>query len=354
MTLLPRLSVLYLYVTNRCNLSCAHCWIDSGCQKNEFIEVEQLKNVLDTMLKLGLRQVNITGGEPLLHEKLLEIVKMFYENNVVMYLNTNGTLLTKEKSCELGKFKNYLYCSVSVDGALEETHDAIRGCKGAYNKAVTGIKELLNNQIPCEVIYTIQKRNLHELEEVIMLANQIGINILRINFLQYGTGDRINDLKKEEGNLSIFEILELNDRIQELAKRSRIRITTNLPYSFYAPQEIINLQNRTCGIKHAIGILPDGSVSLCGVGELKQDLVMGNIKTDSLEKIWENNKVIRYIRDNLPERLEGVCGKCCLKTVCCGYCIAQNYMDTSSLNASYNLCEELYAKGMFPVKYLEK
>lgn len=354
MALLPRLSVLYLYVTNKCNLSCAHCWIDSGCQKNEFIEVDQLESVLDTMLQLGLRQVNITGGEPLLHNDLFKIVKMLYEKHIVMYLNTNGTLLTLDKCLEMGIYREHLFCSVSIDGALEETHDAIRGCKGAHYKAIAGIKELLKNQIPCEMIFTIQKRNLHELEEVIMLANQMKVSMLRINFLQYSTGSRINDLRREEGFLSIFEILELNDRIREIAKRSKIRIITNLPYSFYSPQEIIKMQNRTCGIKHAIGILPDGSISLCGVGELKQDLIMGNIKTDSLEKIWENNKVIRYVRDNLPERFEGVCGKCYLKAVCCGYCIAQNYMDTANLKASYNLCEELYAQGLFPIKYLEK
>ena len=353
MSFIPRLLVLYLYVTDKCNLSCAHCWIDCDNKKSHFINVEQLRNTVDSLLELGLRQVNITGGEPTLHHDLLSIVNIFYEKNIMVYLNTNGTLVTDPMCNELKQYKDKVFCSVSVDGAFAETHDVIRGCRGAYNRTICGIERLVSHGISCEIIFTIQKRNVEELEKVIFNANKLGVNLIRINFLQYGSGKRINDLRNEEGDLSIYEIVELKNKICEIARRSKIKVMTNLPFSFYQPNEINDIKYRVCGIKHAIGILPDGTISLCGVGQLKEELNMGNIYISSIKQIWNNNEIVKHIRESIPQKLEGVCGKCNLRNICCGYCIAQNYMEHENLNSSYNLCVQLYENNLFPDKYLE-
>lgn len=351
--MIPRLLVLYLYVTDKCNLSCAHCWIDCDNKKNHFINTVQLKYMLNSLMELGLKRVNITGGEPTLHRDLLSIVKMFYEKNVTIYLNTNGILLSDAMCSELSRYKDKVFCSVSVDGAKAETHDMIRGCHGAYDRTLDGIKRLIDYGLSCEIIFTIQKRNVAELEQIILMADKLGVSLIRINFLQYGSGKRINDLKSDEGDLNIFEIVELKNKIHKIMEMTRIKVMTNLPFSFYQPNEINDMKYRVCGIKHAIGILPDGTVSLCGVGQLKEELNMGNLNSCSIEEIWNNNKIVKYIRDCMPQKLEGVCGKCVLRTICCGYCVAQNYMEHGKLNSSYGLCELLYENNLFPLKYLD-
>lgn len=351
--MIPKLLVLYLYVTDKCNLSCAHCWIDCDNKKDHFIDIEQLNSILNSLLELGLKQVNITGGEPVLHYDLIGIVKMFYERNITIYLNTNGTLLSDKLCGELSRYKDKVFCSVSVDGALAETHDKIRGCNGAYIRTIRGIQKLVSHELPCEIIFTIQKRNLGELEQIILIAYKLGVNLIRINFLQYGSGKRINVLKNDEGDLSILEIIELKNKIGEVMAKTRIKVLTNLPFSFYQPNEINDMKYRVCGTKNALGILPDGTVSLCGVGQLNEELNMGNINVNSIKQIWNDNEIIKYIRDCLPQKLEGVCGKCVLRTICCGYCVAQNYMDNGKLNSPYGLCKLLYENNLFPEKYLE-
>lgn len=350
---IPKLTILYLYVTNKCNLKCAHCWIDGDIRNENFIDIKILEKTVEKMTNMGLRQVNLTGGEPTLHPKLIEIIEMFYNKNINIYLNTNGTLLNDKMCNEFEKFKSRLYCSVSLDSVNQEVHDIIRGRDGAYNDTIEGIKRLTKRKIPCEIIFTIQKKNKDYLIDVFHEAEVLNATLLRVNFLQYSSGKRVNELKNEEGQMDIEDILFYKDIITNLNKSSKIRVMTNLPFSFYSPSDIIQLKHRVCGIKHAIGILPDASVSLCGVGELNTDLIMGKLEENSIEEIWTNNEIVEYVRREIPNNLMGICGKCNLRNICCGYCVAQNYMDSNNLRGSYNLCEKLYEADKFPKKYLD-
>jgi len=103
-----------------------------------------------------------------------------------------------------------------------------------------------------------------------------------------------------------------------------------------------------CGILSILGVLATGSYALCGIGETVPELVFGQAATDSLEDIWNKNRVLLELRNGISHRLEGICGDCLMKGVCLGSCVAQNYYRSKNFWAPYWYCEDAYDRGLFP------
>jgi len=81
-------------------------------------------------------------------------------------------------------------------------------------------------------------------------------------------------------------------------------------------------------------------------------MVFGHAGTDRLEEVWNNNPVLKEIREGLPKRLTGICGDCLMRSRCRGSCIAQNYYSNKNLWAPFWFCEQARARGLFPVSRL--
>ena len=77
-------------------------------------------------------------------------------------------------------------------------------------------------------------------------------------------------------------------------------------------------------------------------------MVFGRADRDPLAEVWENAAVLNELREGLPRRLKGVCGRCLMKRTCLAGCIAQNYYFSEDLWAPFWYCEAAYAAGLFP------
>ena len=104
----------------------------------------------------------------------------------------------------------------------------------------------------------------------------------------------------------------------------------------------------TCGILRVLGVLSDGSYSLCGIGETVPELVFGHASRDALEEVWHNNSMLGELREGLPRRLKGICGECVMKGICEGHCLAQNYRLSRDFWSPFWFCEEADKEGLFP------
>jgi radical SAM protein with 4Fe4S-binding SPASM domain len=108
----------------------------------------------------------------------------------------------------------------------------------------------------------------------------------------------------------------------------------------------------SCGIFGILGVLASGHYALCGIGEQVPDLIFGEVGKDLLEEVWRDNAILKSLREGLPGRLEGVCGRCLMKERCLGSCVAQNYYSKGSLWAPYWFCEQAEQAGLFPASRL--
>ena len=78
------------------------------------------------------------------------------------------------------------------------------------------------------------------------------------------------------------------------------------------------------------------------------ELAMGDVMASSLQEIWLSHPVLQQVREGLPERLEGICSQCVMKSACLGSCVAANYQLSGNLLAPYWFCEQAYTENLFP------
>jgi SynChlorMet cassette radical SAM/SPASM protein ScmF len=354
---IPPLIQYYVYLTAGCNLACQHCWLSPVYQSKGgtggHLDPSLFKLALEQGLPLGLRNVKLTGGEPLLHPDFLVFVDLLKENNIGLTIETNGTLLTADIVRYLKEKSTIQHIAVSIDGAQAETHDAFRGVRGSFDKAVNGLKMLVAEGFHPQVIMSIHRGNVDEIEELVQLSQGWGAGSVKFNLVQpTGRGESM----AEHGRvLDIRRLVEIGRWVEgDLQKRVKFPLSYSWPIILFSLNRLLEPGSSSCAILNILGILPNGKMAMCGIGEEIPELTYGQLGKDEVAEVWRKNTVLKEIRQDLPENLEGVCGECLFKYQCMGSCVAENYFQTRRLTASYWFCQQAYDAGLLSKNRLSK
>ncbi|TFF94475.1 MAG: radical SAM protein [Promethearchaeota archaeon] len=167
----PYLKNLMINITERCNLSCKHCYIT---EKNKIdMPLKNLMSLIDDFyLYQGIRLI-LTGGEPLLYSQFKELLTKLTLIPLQKVILTNGVLISEMEEESLNLLKNnYFEVFVSIDG-LEKSHNDFRNAN-CFNATIKGIKTLLNNDITVSVNTMVHKQNLDEFEGIYKIISDLG------------------------------------------------------------------------------------------------------------------------------------------------------------------------------------
>lgn len=342
------LTSLYLYLTDYCNLCCSHCWITPKFSRKQQkgIPLASLKNAIREAEPLGLQSVKLTGGEPFLYKDIAELLAFLASEKLSVLIETNGTLINKEtveclKTCHLDQL------SVSLDAANEKIHDEIRGVKGSFKNTLEGLRLLAANGLNFQIIMTLQRKNQEEIPAVIDLSENLGAGSLKINpLIPWGRGKE--EMNRRQG-LDLGELLRLYQMVERRkVLRNDLEVFFDLPVAFRSIDDLKNTGINECRILNILGILGNGDISICGIGQTVHELRMGNVAHDSISEIWRNSLILKDLRQSLPGRLKGICRHCIFKFQCLGACRAVAYALTGDLYAPYFVCEKCFELGLFP------
>jgi SynChlorMet cassette radical SAM/SPASM protein ScmF len=347
------LQTVYFYLTEGCNLRCRHCWLEpphqSGKKQFPSLDSDLFRSIIRQARPLGLASVKLTGGEPLMHPRIGEILSILRDEKLRFNVETNGVLCTPELAHELVR-SGMFHVSVSLDGADADTHEWVRGVKGCFEAALQGVRNLVAAGIRPQVIMTLMRRNVGQIEQLVRLAESLGCSSVKFNLVQ----PTARGVKMHEAGetLPVREIVRLGEWVEnELSTGTKLILHYSHPVAFRPLGRIYGREGSGCGVCNVhriLGVLGNGSYALCGIGETVPELVFGHAAHDSLAEVWNGNPVLREIREGLPNRLGGICGNCLMKGICLGSCIAQNYYKDRDLWAPYWYCEEAQREGLFP------
>jgi MoaA/NifB/PqqE/SkfB family radical SAM enzyme len=332
------LSGVSLFLTWRCNLKCKMCnlWGEYGVsllENKKELGFSEYKKILDE-ISIFSPEVILTGGEPLLHkewDKIVEYLRFKKFRNIVLL--TNGTLLEKnaEKIVTLVDTIN-----VSLDGP-PELHDKIRGKSGIFQEIVEGIKKILkikeikNSKIPyINIAYTISDLNYFYLKEFLKYFENLNLPINTIIFqhLEFIGEDGLNKTEKIYKNYNMktsiwkgfnYKIEKIN--IDALIKEIREIKNTNykniypvffpdfneeeLRKYYLFPSEFPQKNPEGClGPYLEALITPYGDLWIC------PDYVIGNLKEESFENLWNSEKAKNFRKKLLEGPMFPVC-RCC-------------------------------------------
>ena len=346
----PPLTSLYVYAAGSCNLACRHCWIVPKFQPEgiggPYIKLEFVEKAIREGKPLGLRSIKLTGGEPLLHPQFRELVTMIDDAGLEIIIETNGTLVDAAMAQFLKTKSQVRFVSISLDGATAETHDALRSVVGSFERAISGIVNLVDVGIHPQMICTLHKGNVSEMAGVVKLAEQLGCASVKFNHVQkVGRGEKFSN----DQGLGIPELLELYRCLEgEIVPRTGIPVYFDIPIAFFSLSQLLNDLLGRCAVKNIMGMLSGGEYALCGIGTTVPDLIYGYVDKDDLRQIWGDAPGLIRLREQIPAHLEGICGQCIHKDICQGECIANSYHLSGKLNAAYSFCEQADTLGLFP------
>lgn len=220
---LERRNTLQIFITNACNLKCTGCFarnIMSMDQKYKHISIDEYEFVVKSFLDKGGKQINLLGGEPLLHPNLKDILKINKEFNIKTTIYTNGTLLDKYDKEDFENIK------------LRVSIYSKKGNKGVFNIPKT--------DIPFDANFMISKNT--TLEEMLECADFAEKNYDSKTFFIYSMRELDNPRKEffddTENCMSVLKYKELVHKFLEkyegdmkihISKRGVFESTTTLP-----------------------------------------------------------------------------------------------------------------------------
>ena len=354
-------------LTYQCNLRCKHCYENAGNRKRKELSTEEAKNVLDILSRIsgvGLPALSFSGGEPLSRSDFFELAAYAKKRIGYVSIASNGTLITKDNAKRI-KDARIDYVEISIDGATPQVHNEFRGVPGAFEKAMEGVKNCVEEGIDTCIATVLHRDNIVELEKLIELAKQLNVRFMHFNYIPTGRAKAYVelDLTPEER----FRVLEtIGKEIVELylrAKEENLKhgnsnvkvdkffstcpqyasVTKELSQKFgerfmveahYAAKKgVENVANFLggCGAGRLYCCLePNGDIKPCVFFPTNKDTVLGNILKDDFELIWDNHPFLweLRIRENLEDYIvDGKhvgCGGCPDKYIC-GGCRARAY-----------------------------
>ena len=179
---LTALDFLWLEVTRKCNLQCAHCYAgsDPTLPITGAMEYEDWRRILEQGFSLGCKTVQFIGGEPILYPHLLQLVadaKSIGYGFVEVF--TNGTLLSDSVLQILRQSGVKLAFSLYAHSA--QVHEGITRCKGSFRKTLKGMHRALHYDFPVRVGIIAMDANVDELEETKNLLRKIGVTSIGID-----------------------------------------------------------------------------------------------------------------------------------------------------------------------------
>lgn len=265
---------ILLEITNRCNENCVFC---HAKDQNELF-LDDIKKIIKKLEIVKIHDVILTGGEPLLHKQLFEILEWFRQNNIACDLCTNGTMVTPEVSERLAEYLSEI--SISLDTVNPSIYDALRGTKDGLKRALEGIRNLQKDGIDVHLTDVLTKENYAEVSEVIDVARKLDVH--SISFLAV-----IVDVAKDKANtdriaLSEHEKSEVMKVINHY-RRSTNDIIINTKRMCECPDE-----NCRAG-ENILGITSEGKLLGCIMHRDKEvDLLHGNVHEQDILSLGEN------------------------------------------------------------------
>ena len=344
-------------VTNRCNLRCEHCYLDSGPKKfqrlttggfadRSELDTKQCFAIVDQIAEFAPETIVImTGGEPLLRRDIIEIIRYGSEKDLWVVCGTNGVLIT-ENLAGILREAGLRGISLSLDALDPQIHDRFRGVTGAWENTVNGAGVLHRMEMPFIVQTTVGRHNAGEIEKIADFAySEMGAKVFNLYFLvPTGRGMFVSDIAPEQYN----EVLRTLAVIQ---KKYDGKMITNAKC---APHYIKHLYEQDPTSKFLktftggaggcpagtqyMGIRPNGDMTPCPY----LPLFGGNLQRESMADIWNDSDLFVSIRQR--NKLGGRCGECEFSGKC-GGCRARAYGQSGDYMAEDPLCD--YTPGRF-------
>jgi MoaA/NifB/PqqE/SkfB family radical SAM enzyme len=332
-----RLPVGAVYeATMRCNLHCEFCYVGDllnieGEWRQE-LPLEALRRAFPA--RDGF-QISLTGGEIFMRKDIMSVLDLFRQKGYACgYLTTNGTIIDEARAealADLAATGFLKHISVSIDGP-RELHDIARGLEGTFDRTCAGLRRLQSaarrkgTPLRVSINTTVAHESLEALDEMVDVAEELGVDAIGLNHLMYSTPEEVADTVRMIGAtdpsvIATFVTLDpgldvrvVRAKVAALQRKCRERnilfdfrpkVMPELMDAYYTPGA--PLQGRCLYPFLHARVSFSGKVYFCPFIRVE----VGDLTKSSLEEIWNGEPYVDMRRRLLENGLFPVCRRCC-------------------------------------------
>ncbi|MBI4778602.1 radical SAM protein [Candidatus Desantisbacteria bacterium] len=331
----PEISVMYLLLTDNCTLRCRYCTVQYNLEDAPIKVMDEatIKKSIQLFKKLSPsgKKASITffGGEPTLNPDglqaaLIEISRVFAQDEIQVFMVSNGTVITERIADMLVKYQ--VFPIISIDG-WQEIHDRMRvhgNGNGSYQDAIAGYNRLKDKGLNVGISTLVGKHNCEHLPEIVsffiheLSAFNLGMSLPHVQpeaadiSIELLTPKLIGSWEIARDNN--FYIMQIGKRLKALAQQKPIL--------------------RSCPGSSGwsmIRILPNGTITLCENMGLRNKAVLGNVNQHlTPENIINHTETIDWNKRH-PYNINS-CMSCPAISICGGGCPYDAFLETGSIH----------------------
>jgi len=261
-------------ITTRCNFKCSHCL--RGKRSVQDASLDMLNKFYTDGHKANLGLVSISGGEPILHPKFFEMIKLINEHGYNFNFVTNGYLYKDYE--DVLKYRAKLECIiVSIDGVSKESYEKMRGIMG-YEHAWETVKYYADRDVYVKVQVCLSAANKHESVDFIEKAVKYGAREIAFT----GIITEYDDTYK----LSNEEKAECWDNIVKFCGRYNIIVSRCAALGTVGGVDFCRALNSTCAPR----LSPEGNFYTCC--DIYRNGKIGNIEEESYLELFQKATIV--------------------------------------------------------------
>jgi pyrroloquinoline quinone biosynthesis protein E len=286
----PRPYTLVAELTHRCPLACAYCSnpLELAARASE-LDTATWRRVIGEAAQLGVLQVNLTGGEPLVRDDLEELVAAARARDLFTNLITSGVPADPARLERLA--------AAGLEGVQVSVQDtdpagavwiAGRECMGAKLETAAAVRAL---GLPLTLNVVLHRGNIARVSELVALAEEVGAERLELANTQYLGWALANRDALLPSRAAIAEA-------RATAEAARARLRGKIEILFVLPDYHAD-RPRACmdgWARRYLVVTPDGRALPCHQADSIPALSFENVRTRSLGDIWNDSAAFRAFR----------------------------------------------------------
>jgi radical SAM protein with 4Fe4S-binding SPASM domain len=313
------LNYVMFEVTQRCNLKCVYCYNhwkrDNPEEKGSSTSYNEALKTLKRLFKqANIKHVTFTGGEPMLMERIEELVLFCRMKGASVSLITNGNTGSEDQLLQLIKIGVEPF-ELPFHSNNPAIHDRMTGVSGSWAKAKNSIQFITQAGGYVVPVIVVTKHNFNTISATLKELNKMGHSRIMLN--RYNIGGK--GINSPEAVLPTIEQLnEAFGQANETAMKLNLTISSNVctPHCVINPQLYRSIGFTNCSMdvsKRPLTLTASGELRFCN----HSPTVLGNIFNESVKAILENGAKIGTITSRPT-----LCISCNKYELCLGGCRA--------------------------------
>ncbi|WP_447598676.1 pyrroloquinoline quinone biosynthesis protein PqqE [Nitrospira sp. Nam80] len=303
-------------LTYRCPLRCPYCSNPTNYLHRPALETGTWRRLFREADALGIVQLHLTGGEPLLRDDLEDLIQAAHGLDLYTNLITSGVPLDQPRldrliQCGLNSVQ------LSIQAAAVPSSDRIAGIS-CFNRKLAAARWVKESGLPLTINVVMHRQNLDEIEDIIAIAEEMEADRLELATTQYAGWAFIN-------RGALLPSKEQLDRARLRAREAKARLLGRMEILYVLPDYYSDVP-KACmdgwGRRYVV-VTPDGLVLPCHAAHTLPDVTPDRITDLPLSEIWESSVLFQRFRGE--EWMPAPCRTCERRSVDFGGCRCQAF-----------------------------